>query len=162
MLRQYTAGDAVAIFDLISRNRDHLSRDGETTALKYGCWLDVMRSIMYAPNPQRLRFGLWHGDVLIGTRNIQINNDGTAETGSYLGAQYQGKGYMRKAMNRMVQFAFEDLKLREIYSVIAETNVRSINLVTKAGFVQDKHRKIPAAQETPAKLYFVKTNNTIY
>lgn len=56
-LKQFIQTDSKAIFDLINKNREHLSQFGDTTAEKYQNVESVEDSILNPKNPNRLRFG---------------------------------------------------------------------------------------------------------
>ena len=60
-LRQYTPRDAGEIFALIDRNREHLSKYGEDTSLRYPTLESVRESIRYPDDAAKLRFGIVNG-----------------------------------------------------------------------------------------------------
>lgn len=49
----------------------------------------------------------------------------------------QGRGYMRETLQRVVQYAFEEMKLHRIEANIMPHNVRSIKLITAVGFEEE-------------------------
>lgn len=70
-LRLYIPEDAPAAFALIDRNRAHLSRHNEPTALNYPTYERFERSITHSSNEKRLRFGIWNSDGdIVGSINL--------------------------------------------------------------------------------------------
>ncbi len=77
---------------------------------------------------------------LIGSMGIHgINHiDGTATTGSLIGnKKYWGKGYGSEAKMLLLEFAFNELNLRKIYSDVIAYNERSLAYANKCGYVEE-------------------------
>jgi ribosomal-protein-alanine N-acetyltransferase len=55
-------------------------------------------------------------------------------TGYELGRMYQGQGYMREAMSRMLDYGFDDMQLHRIQAEVHPENAASIGLATRLGF----------------------------
>jgi len=129
--------DAHIMFALIDRNREHLSQFGESTALKYPAEDVVYESIIDSANPFRLRFGIWTSQNFVGSINITPDNGSSkAETGYYLGKEFTGKGYTIRSLNRIVQYAFNDMQLLEVYARVNKENTASKKVLERAGFRQ--------------------------
>jgi|WetSurMetagenome_2_1015567.scaffolds.fasta_scaffold583321_1 [ribosomal protein S5]-alanine N-acetyltransferase len=62
---------------------------------------------------------------------------GTAEVGYWLGKKYWRQGLMSEALGQVVQFAFEELKLRRIDLNAFVENTASNELAKKFGFVYE-------------------------
>lgn len=62
-----------------------------------------------------------------------------AEIGYMLHGDYHEKKVMEEAINAVVQFGFNDLKLHSIEAVISPENIASIKLIEKCGFVKEAH-----------------------
>jgi ribosomal-protein-alanine N-acetyltransferase len=60
-----------------------------------------------------------------------------AEAGYDLKPAYWGKGIMVEALNRVVQFGFEEMGLNRIQVTIMSTNPRSMALIEKVGFKRE-------------------------
>lgn len=75
------------------------------------------------------------GTVFI--KNIdRINLKG--EYGIFIGeSDARGKGFALKATVKILQHAFEELKLNRIYLTVFSDNLAAINVYQKAGFVQE-------------------------
>ena len=65
--------------------------------------------------------------------NLKIE-DGAKEVGGVLSEKYWGGGYMPEALNEVIRFAFEDLKVPVIYCGHAKANINSSRLQDKCGF----------------------------
>lgn len=135
-LKQFTASDSQAIFELIDRNRSHLSQFGDTTAEKYKDVESVKESISNPKNPDRLRFGIWDNGVLVGSFNLTPDEEDKTkgEIGYYLGSEFTGKGYMIKAVTTLSEFAFKSLNYKEIYGIVHAENIASQSVLIKSGF----------------------------
>ncbi len=92
-------------------------------------------------------FGLWGvfniaSDKLIGICGIEYKSqDGTNayELGYIIHPDYQGKGYALESIQCVLQYAFLELKIKDIFAVIGENNTKSINLAQKAGMVYEEN-----------------------
>lgn len=138
-LKQFAASDSQAVFELIDRNRSHLSQFGDTTAEKYKTIESVEESISNPKNPDRLRFGIWDNGVLVGSVNLTPDDDDKTkgEIGYYLGSEFTGKGYMIKAVTTLTEFAIKNLGYKEIYGKVHEDNIGSQKVLLKSGFVEN-------------------------
>jgi ribosomal-protein-serine acetyltransferase len=137
VLRKFRPEDARVIFELIDRNREHLSQNDEPTADKYPTYESVLESIVHQKNLLRIRFGIWVNDLYVGTRNITLQDDNpSAEVGCYIGKEFTNKGYSTKSLGRIIQYAIEDLKLQEVFARVNKNNAPSLRVMQKAGFTQ--------------------------
>lgn len=138
-LKQFAKSDSQAIFELIDRNRSHLSQFGDTTAEKYQNVESVKKSISNPKNPDRLRLGIWDNGVLVGSVNLTPDDDDKTkgEIGYYLGSEFTGKGYMIKAVTTLTEFAFKNLGYKEIYGKVHKDNIGSQKVLLKSGFVEN-------------------------
>jgi ribosomal-protein-alanine N-acetyltransferase len=64
-----------------------------------------------------------------------------AYLGYYVGAQYSRRGYMTEAIELMLRYAFEDLKLHRLEANIQPENAASIALVKRVGFVREGYSR---------------------
>ena len=64
-----------------------------------------------------------------------------AYLGYYLGAQFAGEGYMTEAIQLVLRYAFEHLKLHRLEANIQPANLASIALVKRAGFVHEGYSR---------------------
>lgn len=73
------------------------------------------------------------GDV-IGVIGLEGEDDGTYELGYWLGEPWWGHGYMSEAVARVLDFAFDDLKLPRVIAGYFADNPASGRIQDKFGF----------------------------
>lgn len=71
---------------------------------------------------------------LVGGIGIHIKGEHKAEIGYWLGEIYWRKGYLTIALNKVIEIAFNNLKLKRIYAGTFEDNTASERLLQKCGF----------------------------
>lgn len=76
------------------------------------------------------------GDVAF---HIEANSPQQAILGITLAGSAQGKGYATEAMQRLLQFLFEDLELHRVSAYIDVDNPASYQLVERLGFRREGH-----------------------
>ena len=54
---------------------------------------------------------------------------------------YWGNGYATEVTKRLIRFGFEDLKLHRIQAGVVTENVKSINVLEKAGMIREGRRR---------------------
>ncbi|PTT08192.1 N-acetyltransferase [Flavobacterium sp. HMWF030] len=64
-----------------------------------------------------------------------------AEIGYMLLPEFHGKGIVPEAVNRLITYGFNDLKLHSIEAVIDPENFASEKVLQKCGFVKEAHFK---------------------
>lgn len=62
-----------------------------------------------------------------------------AEVGYALSPEFWGKGYMTEAMDKMIDFGFNELKLHSIEANVNPNNSSSIKLLERAGFKKEAY-----------------------
>lgn len=89
-------------------------------------------------------YGIWiietiHGNVIgrAGLSNREYNGKTIVEVGYLLGRQYRGKGYAGEAVKAIIEFAADELELREVYCFIQSDNTYSMKFAEKLGFEYD-------------------------
>ncbi|WET03251.1 GNAT family N-acetyltransferase [Flavobacterium sp. YJ01] len=76
----------------------------------------------------------------IGFYRLQPENY-RAEIGYMILPEFHGKGFVPEAVQRLIKYAFEDLKLHSIEAVIAPENYASEKVLQKCGFTKEAHFK---------------------
>jgi [ribosomal protein S5]-alanine N-acetyltransferase len=71
----------------------------------------------------------------IGIKDIDYVNK-KADIGYWIGKQYQGKGIATECVKLVVNYAFDELKLKEILAYVFLDNKQSIRVLEKNGFVK--------------------------
>lgn len=135
VLKQLVSDDAQRYFDLVDSDRPHLSQHGDRTAKKYQTVKEVQDSIIPPEDhPIKYRFGIWDGDVMVGSDNLTPAGDNRAELGSWVAKGYTGHNYAARARKLLVDFAFNQLKLDEVFCKIVVGNLPSQASVISSGF----------------------------
>jgi len=137
ILKQFSLSDAREIFELIDRNRDHLSQFGDETAKKYPTVNKVIESIQNPKNPKRLRFAIRNSEgVFMGSVNLTPDEDNSqrGEVGYYMGSEFQRRGIATEATRLLSDFAFGQLGYLTLYAKVQPDNIASQKVLTKAGF----------------------------
>lgn len=60
-----------------------------------------------------------------------------SEIGYDLSKPYWGKGYMKEALEKMIHYGFDTMKLRRIEALVTEGNINSRKLLKKMGFIEE-------------------------
>ncbi len=82
--------------------------------------------------------GLKKEGVIIGTISLwNLNEDNNSgELGYGLNPDYHGKGHMREALKRVVEFGFEEFDLSLIFAYTDKDNIPSNKLLENCGFME--------------------------
>ncbi|WNB90884.1 GNAT family protein [Bacillus sp. NEB1478] len=113
-------------------------------------------------------FGLFlnESDELIGTINLFAIMRGSIQSayvGYFLDKKHNGKGYMTEAVQLIVAYAFEELKLHRVEAGVMPHNLGSIRVLEKAGFEREglnrKNVKINGKWEDHVHLAIVNPND---
>jgi RimJ/RimL family protein N-acetyltransferase len=82
-------------------------------------------------------FGITIEHKLAGAIGVHPKSDvyrKTAQLGYWLGAPYRGKGYIGKALEQILAYAFEELDLIRVEAGVYSPNEKSVRALEKAGF----------------------------
>ena len=99
-IRTLEVEDTEALFDLIDRNREHLSQFGEATAKDNPDIQAVGMGIVNPHPPQLIRFGVWNSELAGSVDLYPVA--GAIQFAYFLGKEFQGKGYMTRAVIRLL------------------------------------------------------------
>lgn len=130
--------DAQALFDLIDSSRERLGR-----------WLGFVADTLqpsdveafiaavrkaYAAEESYTFAIRFRGQVagIVSVVVSAVQNSG--EIGYWIGADFEGKGVVTKAVRAVTEFAFEELRLHRVAIYVAVPNERSANVAMRAGF----------------------------
>ena len=80
------------------------------------------------------RFAILRHGLMIGVVDVSGIEGGEGELGYWLDEQSWGQGYGREAAERVVSFAFEEVRLAAIIAGCASDNARSKRLLLALGF----------------------------
>jgi ribosomal-protein-serine acetyltransferase len=138
-LKLLEARHAQEVIDLIGANRTHLR--------EFLPWVDGSRTLedaLAARKSSLEKFarnsgfdaGIFeHGKLagMIGLHEIAWSHRQTS-IGYWLGAEFQGRGLMARAVNAVLEHCFDGLGLHRVGSAAATGNLRSNAVLVKAGF----------------------------
>jgi RimJ/RimL family protein N-acetyltransferase len=91
----------------------------------------------WRPDEWRLNFGVWTDEGLIGTQGVEANEFAAtrvAQTGSWLGQRFQGRGYGTEMRAAVLELAFAGLGAELSMSGALEGNVASTRVSEKLGY----------------------------
>lgn len=139
-------------WDTEEYHRDKIIHYGKQLEAGNNVWLFLFAK----QNPDRII-----GDVHLS--NITRGIFQSCNLGYKLDEAVQGFGYMHEALQKVVTYAFDEMKLHRIEANIMPANKRSIKLVTSLGFEEEglakKYLKINGRWED--HLHFVKLNGEV-
>lgn len=64
-----------------------------------------------------------------------------SEIGYMLLPEYQGKGIITEAIQLMIRFGFDDMKMHSLEAIIDPANLASAKVLEKNGFIKEAHLK---------------------
>lgn len=131
-LRKLSIEDARHYFELLEKNRDHLSQFGTMTEARYRSVKEVAESIII-PNPKKKRFAVLNGKQLVGLVSLVNKGNKRAEIGGWIGAQFVRKGYGTSALRALAAHAKRTGYTRVIATTYPQ-NIASQNMLLKIGF----------------------------
>ncbi|WP_282608668.1 GNAT family N-acetyltransferase [Pelagibius sp. Alg239-R121] len=76
---------------------------------------------------------------IVGTVRIEVRdqNHRHGDLGYALDSEYQGRGYMTEAVQRLIRFGFEELQLHRIWATCNIDNAPSWRLMERAGMTRE-------------------------
>jgi len=143
--RQLVPEDAKEIFKLRSDERvnQFLTRSQYKTLEEAGVFINKINRIITNGGGIYWAITKKNETSLIGTIcfwNLQPENY-RAEIGYELNPAYWKKGIMKEAIPKIIEYAFETMKLHSIEADVHPGNSQSITLLEKIGFVKEGHFK---------------------
>ncbi len=129
-LRPLTETDAEAYHALLADNRAHLTQHGdyqEETAKPVA----ALRADLAVPND--LRFGIYHGDKLIGRIDLIAADPPRYSLGYWLAADATGHGYATAAAQAVLDLAYRRGGT-DVYAGVTHGNHKSTAVLERLGF----------------------------
>jgi ribosomal-protein-alanine N-acetyltransferase len=151
VLRQLTIDDANDIFKLRSDEKVNEFIDRPKTA-DLSSAIKFIEKIDKGINENQSIYwviSLKGNDILIGTIclwNFLPEKD-MAETGYELLPEYQGKGFMREALAKIIDFGLHKINLKIITAFTHLGNERSIRLLEKSSFKFDNDHRFASKED---------------
>ncbi len=106
----------------------------------------------FTPERWALHLGVWQAGVLIGSQGFETEHylvTRTGETGSWLGAEHQGRGLGTRMRRMICAFAFDHLDAAEVTSAAFLDNPGSLAVSRKVGYRENGVRRL---QRRPGEL----------
>jgi ribosomal-protein-serine acetyltransferase len=132
-LRELTSRAAVAIFDLVARNRAHLTRFGDYEDLTASTLEDLEVDLSDSPDGS-LRMGIWRGNEMMGRVDLNRVAPRTFVLGYWIGAEYTGNGYVTEACRALMDHSRRALDATEFWAGVRHVNHASAGVVRRLGF----------------------------
>jgi ribosomal-protein-alanine N-acetyltransferase len=144
-LRAATDNDAAEIYSMRS-NEDvmkYIDRPLPASVIEVGEWIKKVDLLQQKNESILWAITLKDSDTLIGTIGYWqiLLEHYRAEIGYMLNPAYQGKGIMSEALNTVIQYGFNKIKLHSIEANANPANQASIKLLEKTGFVREGYFK---------------------
>lgn len=102
--------------------------------------LEIIRNVLSAPETYAVC--LKEDNKAIGSIGLMIGKasnigipDTEGEIGYWIGVPFWGQGLIPEAVNEMIRYAFEELKLEKIWCGYFDGNIKSKRVQEKCGFV---------------------------
>ncbi|MDU2490950.1 MAG: GNAT family protein [Clostridium celatum] len=141
LIRNFTPDDAQELLEYYLRNKEHLRefepvRDASffTYEMQKEILLESYRQLMTGVGSD---LGIYKDNKLIGKAKISNIVYGVLKSGILgysIDKEYEGKGYMKEAINLVLEYAKEYLDLHRIEASVLTTNERSKGVLLSCGF----------------------------
>lgn len=140
-LKVLTPNDAEKMLDYYKRNEEYL-RDFEPKREDSFYTLAVQKKILIESykqyiNGTSVNFGIYKEECLIGKiqlSNIVIGIFKNAFVGYSIDEKYQGKGFMKEALQLVNEYAFNEIGLHRIEASTLTDNIKSQKVLRSCGF----------------------------
>ena len=148
ILRSYRPGDGPIFYRAGIRNFDHLSEFESGNILFHLKNEDhsenVVKDLSAKWKSGKYFFiGLfdkinneWAGQLYVSPTNPELPE---FTLGFAADVNYEGKGYMGEAVNRVLEVLFKHMNIHRVISDCHEKNIRSIRLLERCGFIREGH-----------------------
>lgn len=140
-VRNFTPDNAEELLDYYIRNKEHLSLyepTRDTTFYTYKVQKDILlESYRSLINGTSFDLGIYKDDLLIGKirlSNIVYGVFKNAIIGYSMDKDYQGKGYMKEAVNLVLEYANYELELHRVEASVLVDNDKSKRVLKACGF----------------------------
>lgn len=147
-LRPYRAGDGPLYFAASLRNQDHLAEfesgnvlmhlndeDSAEAAVREMAADWMARNCFFIGIFEKMS-DEWAGQVYVGPTNWELPE---FTIGYVADVNYEGKGYISEAVQRVLGMLFEDMGAHRVKSDCNENNTRSMRLLERCGFRREGH-----------------------
>lgn len=144
-IRLVSLDDLPAYFLLIDQNRERLETFFAGTTAITGTIQETETHLkdIVSKNKENNYFSFVVIDESTGNlvASIQVKNVDwsvpKAELGYYIDKKYEGKGIITKALSRIIDFCFKELKLEKLYIRTHQENISSRKVAERNGFIPE-------------------------
>lgn len=140
-IKNFMPDDANKLMQYYIKNEKHLSPyepNRDESFYTYEVQKDILlESYKQLMNGSSFDFGIYKDEDLIGKvriSNIVYGSFKSGIIGYSIDEDYQGKGYMKEAVNLVLDYAKKELDLHRIEASVLVDNNRSKNVLLKCGF----------------------------
>ncbi len=149
IVRPYTYEDAEDKLHLHRENREHFQRwspvKGKEEFFTLQGQIDSIKDfIKNSSEDRRYDFAIFLKDdsslILIGEVQFVFVERGPKQScmvGYHIGKQFNGHGYMTKALEIALKIAFQELKFHRVTSEVNPENKASLRVLEKVGFIKE-------------------------
>ena len=138
MLREMTKDDYPALAAILQDEQTMYAYEGAFSDEETLAWLDRQMK-----NYSDYEFGLWavllkENGEMIGQTGVtwqKINDDKVPEVGYLFNRAFWGHGYATEAAIACKQYAFEKIGFNEVYTIVRDSNIPSINVAIRNGML---------------------------
>jgi len=138
ILRETTQDDYFALAAILQDDQTMYAYEGAFSTVETQEWLERQQSRYRTDG-----FGLWsvihkESGEMIGQAGISwqdVNGGRVPEVGYLFQRVYWGYGYATEAAAACKEYAFQRLGFEEIYSIVRDTNIASINVAIRNGML---------------------------
>jgi len=133
VLRRPSEDDAEVYYDLIERNRDHLTAHGDYQEIREATLRSVAEDLAGQPD-DGITFGAWLGHALIGRVDLVPREAGTFVLGFWLGHEHTGHGYATAACTALIEHGRSILGATDVWAGVTKGNTASERVLERLGF----------------------------
>ena len=132
-LRELTERDAHVYFELVQRNREHLTQFGDYKELVSLTLWDI--EVDFANRPDdKVRMGIWRKAELMGRIDLSSVALGAFVLGYWIGSEYLGKGYVTAGCSALLDYGQKALGATEYWAGVPHGNTKSAAVLERVGF----------------------------
>jgi ribosomal-protein-serine acetyltransferase len=131
--------DAQAYYELVDRNRTHLTQHGDWTDLGDATPESIQASLSDLDD-RNAQFGIWLDGRLIGRTDLNARTPGNFVLSYWLGGEFTGKGYATAACQALIAYGKAELGARTVYAGVTKGNAKSEALLRRLGFRATEER----------------------
>ena len=133
-LRELTAADADAFFDIVQQNNVWLTRYGDYQELIKMTSKDIAVEFSNQDEKGPLRMGIWHDNKLVGRVDVSPVAPETYTVGYWISERCSCRGYVTSSCRAIMGYVTRTRKVREYWAGVRNINLESIAIVERLGF----------------------------